>query len=281
MNIILSIYKKYAEAIYNGTKKYEFRKKIPKSTPERVYIFTTKPACGITGYFEIKTILEDEPQKLWEQTKENSGLNEKDYKEYFMGCEKAFAYKIGKTIKFLEPKKWNHGGPQLFYYLYHNEQDWLNENIKNTVCIVSSAKQPATINFLDKNIQEYKKDFQKYYPDFDKWYKKVLNESTDEPQNREIICIAKGLEPQRAKFIGFCILKKHKDEKKLCSLYINPQYRKQSFASKLINIAKQKLDTKKPVITIPKELINDFEKIIKKEKWEISIIQEKQIIYNE
>ncbi len=53
MNIILSIKPKWAEKIYSGEKKIEWRKTCPSTVNEgaKVYIYETAPICKVTGRF--------------------------------------------------------------------------------------------------------------------------------------------------------------------------------------------------------------------------------------
>ena len=65
MNVIMSIHPKYAQAIIDGKKLYEYRKLLPKRTDIiKVYIYASKPTKAIIAYFTIKRIISDFVQKL-------------------------------------------------------------------------------------------------------------------------------------------------------------------------------------------------------------------------
>lgn len=271
MNIILSIHPEYSDAIYNGTKQYEFRRKIPKVLPERVYIYTTKPVSAITGYFDIETIISACPHKLWEKTKEHAGIDEKGFKNYFANCDKGYAYKIKKAVKFIVPAPWPYGGPQSFHYLYHNGQDTLNKIIKNKKYILNvKANGQFSENVLQMIGQNKLTELNQFYPRFQEWYQKVLEEMKNSSDKRQILLKIKGINPTKAQLMGFCIIKNSPEEKKICTIYINPQFRKKGYATELINKAIGKLGIQKPLFTINEKLDPSFQKIIQKFKWELT-----------
>ena len=86
MNVIMSIHPKYAQAIIDGKKLYEYRKLLPKRTDIiKVYIYASKPTKAIIAYFTIKRIISDTPSMIWSQTHEHGGITKKQFQEYFKG----------------------------------------------------------------------------------------------------------------------------------------------------------------------------------------------------
>ena len=59
---ILSIHPEFAEAIFAGKKRVEFRRR-PVAIPEsgRVWIYATKPTAGVLGFIEVKQVVCDGP----------------------------------------------------------------------------------------------------------------------------------------------------------------------------------------------------------------------------
>jgi len=105
MNVLLSIKPRYVEAILRGDKRYEFRKNIfrKKDDVENVYIYATAPVKKIVGFFKVGDILEDHPVCLWDQLKEFSGLNEKEFFSYFGDNRRGFAIEIQSVAELLNP----------------------------------------------------------------------------------------------------------------------------------------------------------------------------------
>lgn len=120
--ILMSINPIYADKILSGTKKYEYRKvKAKKDKVNKIVIYATYPIMKVVGEVEVKDILEETPEKLWNVTKEYSGVTKQFYDNYFNKSSKAIAYKLGKIKKYDEPKKLEDVGvkcvPQSFLYL--------------------------------------------------------------------------------------------------------------------------------------------------------------------
>ena len=104
MNVLLSIKPKYVKVIMNGTKRYEFRKTIFRSNDiEEVYIYSTYPVKKIVGKFTIGKIIDDHPDRLWEEFRDFSGLDEKEFFSYFKGSKRGFAIEIENVEKFSNP----------------------------------------------------------------------------------------------------------------------------------------------------------------------------------
>lgn len=104
MKVLLSIKPEYALKIFDGKKKFEYRKSLFKrSDIDTVIVYATKPIGKIIGEFEIGEIIEDTPVELWNLTKTFSGIKKKDYMNYFNDREKAFAITIKATNKYDNP----------------------------------------------------------------------------------------------------------------------------------------------------------------------------------
>ncbi len=122
MEVILSIKPEFAQRIFNGTKKYEFRKRIfQKPNVDKIIVYATSPVKKLVGYFIIDEIFKNSPEKLWELSKEDAGISKEKYFTYFREKELAFAIKIKKTVQFrpdVPPKRLipNLYHPQSFCY---------------------------------------------------------------------------------------------------------------------------------------------------------------------
>ena len=104
MNVLLSIKPKYANAILNGEKEYEFRKVIFKDrNVERVYIYSSSPVKKIVGIFIVGDIIEDHPKRIWKKCHKKSGVEKEDFFDYFNGSEKGYAIKIDNLEPIEDP----------------------------------------------------------------------------------------------------------------------------------------------------------------------------------
>lgn len=122
MKVLLSIKPEFAERIFDGSKKYEFRKAVFKNSGiKTVVVYASSPTQRVIGEFEIETIISDSPEMLWNETKEFAGVEEHFFYEYFANREMGFAIKIKKTKKYKESlclrEHFNLTPPQSFLYL--------------------------------------------------------------------------------------------------------------------------------------------------------------------
>ena len=123
MDVLLSIKPKFAESIINGRKKYEFRKNaFSKKNIDRVYIYSTTPIKKVIGFFKISKIIEDKPITLWHQLKDEAGISEEEFFDYFKNRDIGFALEIVEVEKFenpVDPKIMfpNFVPPQSFCYI--------------------------------------------------------------------------------------------------------------------------------------------------------------------
>ncbi len=84
---MISIHPEYADAIFSGEKKIEFRKlNIPRNI-DYVVLYVTAPKQKITGYFSIKEIIQDKPSELWRKFSNISGTTEDFFNKYYKNKE--------------------------------------------------------------------------------------------------------------------------------------------------------------------------------------------------
>ncbi len=122
MKVLLSIKPKYADRIFEGSKKFEFRKAIFKKPDiKTVVVYASSPVQRVIGEFDIDTILSDAPKDLWKQTAEHSGISEEFFFDYFSEKEVGFAIKVKNARRYKKPRnlkeKYNVTPPQSFCYL--------------------------------------------------------------------------------------------------------------------------------------------------------------------
>jgi predicted transcriptional regulator len=122
MRVLLSIKPEYAFKIFEGTKKFEFRKIIFKQANiKTVVVYASSPVQRVIGEFEIDDIFSLAPNMLWEETKEFSGITKEFFFEYFAERDIAHAIKIKKTRRYKKPlcirEDFNVTPPQSYVYL--------------------------------------------------------------------------------------------------------------------------------------------------------------------
>jgi len=120
--VLLSIKPEFAHKIFEGSKKFEFRKQVFKDTSvKKVIVYSSSPEQKVIGEFEIEAILSDTPNNIWIQTKLYSGISQEFYDEYFKGRDNAYAIKVASTKKYRKEKSladYNvQSAPQSFAYV--------------------------------------------------------------------------------------------------------------------------------------------------------------------
>jgi predicted transcriptional regulator len=122
MRVLLSIKPEYAERIFNGTKKFEFRRSIFKNRNiKTIIVYASSPMQKVIGEFEIESIINEDLKALWETTKQFAGIEKNFFDSYFSEKQSGFAIKIKNTKRYSEPlclkKDFKLTPPQSFLYL--------------------------------------------------------------------------------------------------------------------------------------------------------------------
>ncbi len=122
MRVLLSIKPEFAFKIFDGIKKFEFRKIIFKNpNVKTVVVYASSPVQQVIGEFEIDDILTSAPDEIWKLTKKYSGISEQYFYDYFADREIAHAIKIKEAKKYEEPlslkENYKVSPPQSYLYL--------------------------------------------------------------------------------------------------------------------------------------------------------------------
>jgi len=122
-SVLLSIKPRFANAILEGEKTFEFRRTVFRSpTVHKIVIYASSPVSCVIGEFMIADILALEPKKLWAVTAKGAGVDREFFDDYFRGREIGFALKVHRPRRYPKPLKLDeHFGlsrpPQSFCYL--------------------------------------------------------------------------------------------------------------------------------------------------------------------
>ena len=118
--IIVSINPRHVNNIINGSKRYEYRTRIASKDADKLLIYETAPIKMVVAEADVIEVLSLDPNTLWEQTKDYSGISKEFFDEYFKNRSVAYAYKLGKVKVYDEPKSLIEFGlmtaPQSFAY---------------------------------------------------------------------------------------------------------------------------------------------------------------------
>lgn len=119
--ILLSIKPEFVARIFDGVKKFEFRKVVANKNIDAIVIYATAPVMRVVGCVQVRGILGDRPDELWQQTKNAAGITREFFDSYFAGRDMAYAYVLGDVVRYDVPKTLSEFGlraaPQGFVYL--------------------------------------------------------------------------------------------------------------------------------------------------------------------
>lgn len=103
MIALLSIKPEFVREIFQGQKRYEYRKKAFAKNVTKVIVYSTKPVGMIVGEFSVKDILKLHPSELWDKTRNYSGISKQYFNEYFNGRDEGYAIHIEKPTLYEHP----------------------------------------------------------------------------------------------------------------------------------------------------------------------------------
>lgn len=122
MKVLLSIKPEFANQIFEGSKRFEYRRVIFKNPNiKKIIVYASSPIQKVIGEFDIDHLHNEEIDYLWEKTKKYSGISEEHYRTYFNGKEKGFAIGVKNPKRYSEPKSlsktYGIKPPQSFQYI--------------------------------------------------------------------------------------------------------------------------------------------------------------------
>ncbi|PKL58214.1 MAG: hypothetical protein CVV25_14820 [Ignavibacteriae bacterium HGW-Ignavibacteriae-4] len=121
MRVLLSIKPEFADLIFSGKKKYEYRKQIFKKDVKTVVVYASAPVQKVIGEFTIDCVHHEDINDLWQKTESGSGISRHYFNEYFLSHERGYAIKVLNINKYVEPLNLNElyqsPPPQSFAYI--------------------------------------------------------------------------------------------------------------------------------------------------------------------
>lgn len=283
--ILLSIKTRYANNIFNGTKKYEYRRKSIgyKNCNKKIYVYSSEEDKAIIGYIIIDEIISGDIDFIIKTTDASYEI-----KKYFDGCDKGYALKIGKIFKFNDPvylkdikiydNKFN--VPQFYRYIKKDEYIYkllINKiNEKKIDNINNYINDKDMFDELSNEIYNLTSFLGKTYINYKKWfYDKQINGCLEGKGNIFFI------KNENNNIVAAFCVKNDLDEKKICTLYVDSNYRNMGYGSILFDKCFEYLGTNKPLITINKKHLSYFKYIINKYDFNLTNIIDNEYYFNE
>ncbi|NOQ75296.1 MAG: hypothetical protein GQ574_25015 [Crocinitomix sp.] len=122
MKVLLSIKPEFANKIFDGSKKFEFRRLVFKNKDvKKIVVYASAPISKVIGEFDVDEVLYRDIDDLWNDTKEHSGITKDYYESYFVGKEKGYAIKVKNSKRYAKDyclmSRYGVKPPQSFLYL--------------------------------------------------------------------------------------------------------------------------------------------------------------------
>lgn len=104
MAVLLSIRPEFSKAIWNGSKRFEYRRRVfDIFRYTEIFVYTTAPISRVTGRFFVRDLIIGTPEQVWEATQDHAGIDKDRYSNYYSDRDIAFAIAIGDTEQFDVP----------------------------------------------------------------------------------------------------------------------------------------------------------------------------------
>lgn len=100
---LMSIHPVYADAIMNGDKTTEFRKRRLAPDITTVWVYATSPIQRVIGCFKITETVEASPSLLWERFGRSGCISRINFDKYYAMCDSGFGIRIGAVVALPEP----------------------------------------------------------------------------------------------------------------------------------------------------------------------------------
>ena len=100
---LMPIHPRYANAILDGTKGVEFRKRRLAPDIRRVFIYSTSPVSRVVGEFVIEETVVGSPDDIWQAYGHTGEISEPEFHKYFEGRDTAVAFTVARTQRFRKP----------------------------------------------------------------------------------------------------------------------------------------------------------------------------------
>lgn len=96
---LLSVHPEYAEALVNGDKTVEFRKRALATDVTHVAIYATMPVGRIVGIFSVKEQVIDTPHGLWSKFRAVAGISQDKFVAYYNGHATGVGIRVDEMVR--------------------------------------------------------------------------------------------------------------------------------------------------------------------------------------
>lgn len=100
---LMAIHQNWAEAIMDGRKRVEFRKRRLADDIETVLVYATAPVSKVVGRFTIDEMVSGTPDEIWDRYGSVGVIERDKFFSYFDGRSSAVAIVVASAQRFDDP----------------------------------------------------------------------------------------------------------------------------------------------------------------------------------
>lgn len=100
---LMAIHPRYADAIMDGEKRVEFRKRRLAEDIRTVLVYATAPVSRVIGSFTVDGIVEASPKAIWEEYGKVGVIEQGDFFDYYADAPSAVAIVVAEASRFEDP----------------------------------------------------------------------------------------------------------------------------------------------------------------------------------
>jgi len=101
MAVLLSIKPIFANRLFSGEKRYEFRKAIyGRRDSPTILVYVSVPVQKIIGELTVERVISDHPASIWKKTSAHAGIDVDLFFAYFQGREVGHAIKVASFARY-------------------------------------------------------------------------------------------------------------------------------------------------------------------------------------
>lgn len=100
---LMAIHERYAQAIMDGVKQVEFRKRALAEDIETVWVYATAPVSKVVGHFSVHEIVKGTPQDIWNRFGSVGVIEREAFFSYYQGRDVAVAIVVGSAERLAQP----------------------------------------------------------------------------------------------------------------------------------------------------------------------------------
>ncbi|MFJ4175391.1 ASCH domain-containing protein [Microbacterium sp. NPDC089696] len=99
----MAIHEHWADAIMDGRKTVEFRKRRLAPDIDTVIVYATAPVSMVIGRFTIAEVVSGTPEEIWSRFGDVGEIDHASYSAYYEGRDSAVAIVVAEASRFDDP----------------------------------------------------------------------------------------------------------------------------------------------------------------------------------